>query len=148
LLSSSASLFAKFEFTIPPYGLNNARALVTLEGIARELDPSFNMLRVIYPYSINRLMRNPAVSKLVEDTFIEILRSPVTKLFDLHRFKTLLNDLAQLTGYKKRKIFWDLTISAGTRRVTLRIMREWCCTHIRSKGHHGKNKRRRLPFAL
>jgi predicted unusual protein kinase regulating ubiquinone biosynthesis (AarF/ABC1/UbiB family) len=148
LLSSLASLAANFEFTIPPYGLNNARALVTMEGIARELDPSFNILRVVYPYCINRLMRNPAVSELVEDTFMEIIRSPETKLFDPHRFQTLLNDWALLTGYRKRKIFWDLTISAGTRRVALRFMREWYRTQICSKGHYGNGKRRRLLFAL
>jgi aarF domain-containing kinase len=148
LVSSLSSLVANFEFSVPPYALSNARALATLEGIALELDPSFNILRVIYPYSINRLMRNPAVSNLVEETFMDIIRSPEgNQLFDPHRFKTLLNDWAVLTGYRKRKIFWDLAISTGTRRVGLRLLKEWYQNRVRSKGT-GKRRRRRSLLAL
>jgi aarF domain-containing kinase len=142
LVSSLSSLVANYEFTVPPYALNNARALATLEGIGLELDPSFNILRVIYPYSINRLMRNTAVSKLVEETFLDIIRSPETNLFDPHRFKTLLNDWAVLTGYRKRKIFWDLAVSAGTRRVVPRLIRNWYRARVRSKR---SEKRRKSP---
>ena len=125
LLASLASLVATFEFTVPPYFLNNARALATLEGIALKLDPDFNILRVIYPYSLNRLMCNPSVSKKAEETFLDICRSPETKLFDLNRSTMLLNDWALLTGYRKRKIFWDLATSTGGRRVLVRIVQEW-----------------------
>lgn len=148
LVYSLSNLVANFEFTIPPYGMSNARALATLEGMALELDPSFNILRVIYPYSINRLMRNPAVSNLVEETFMDIIRSPEgNQLFDPHRFKTLLNDWAVLTGYKKRKIFWDLATSTGTRRVCFRLIKEWYQTRVRSKGT-GKRRWRRASLAL
>jgi predicted unusual protein kinase regulating ubiquinone biosynthesis (AarF/ABC1/UbiB family) len=58
LLALLASLIANFKFSVPPYFLNNAQALATLEGIAFTLDPDFNILRVIYPYSINQLMHS------------------------------------------------------------------------------------------
>lgn len=125
LISSLSGLVGQFEFTVPPYFLNNARALATLEGIALKLDPDFNILRVVYPYSINRLMRNPSVSRLAEETFLDICRSPETKLFDLDRTAMLLNDWALLTGYRRRKIVWDLATSEGGRRVSRRIIREW-----------------------
>eukprot|EP00566_Odontella_aurita_P005376 CAMPEP_0113542832 /NCGR_PEP_ID=MMETSP0015_2-20120614/9827_1 /TAXON_ID=2838 /ORGANISM="Odontella" /LENGTH=640 /DNA_ID=CAMNT_0000442935 /DNA_START=80 /DNA_END=1999 /DNA_ORIENTATION=+ /assembly_acc=CAM_ASM_000160 len=131
LISSLTSLISVFEFTVPPYFLNNARALATLEGMALKLDPDFNILRVIYPYSINRLMRNPSVGRLAEEQFLEICRSPDTKLFDLNRSMMLLNDWALLTGYRKRKVFWDLATSAGGRRVSRRIIREWYLKRVR-----------------
>lgn len=131
LLSSLVKLVARFEFTIPPYFLNNARALATLEGIALKLDPDFNILTVIYPYAINRLMLNPSVGKRTEEAFLDICRSPETKLFDFDRSMLLLNDWALLTGYRKTKIFWDLATSAGGRRVLRRITREWYLKRIR-----------------
>eukprot|EP00978_Attheya_sp_CCMP212_P016276 scaffold42485_cov50-Attheya_sp.AAC.7 len=149
LIASLTDLVGSFEFTVPPYFLNNARALATLEGIALKLDPNFNILRVIYPYSINRLMLNPTVSKLAEDTFLDICNSPDTKLFDTHRSMMLLNDWALLTGYPKRKIFWDLATSAGSRHVSSKIIQDFFRKRYRSmlqwyqnfipnrlKGHH------------
>lgn len=137
-LPSLSKLIKSFEFTVPPYFLNNARAIATLEGIALKLDPNFNILHVIYPYSINHLMRNPRVSKKSEETFLEICRSPKTKLFDHNRFMMLLTDWSLLTGYKKRKIYWDLITSVGTRHVMSRIFRESIMKRIRliKKLHH------------
>lgn len=130
-LPSLSKIIAHFEFTIPPYFLNNARAIATLEGIGIKLDPDFNIVRVIYPFAINHLMRNPAVSIKTEETFLEICRSPRTKLFSHSRFMQLLNDWSLLTGFKKRKIYWDLITSVGTRRVITRIFRESLMKRIR-----------------
>lgn len=124
LVDSYTGLITRFDFSVPPYFLNNARALATLEGIALKLDPDFNILRVIYPYSINHLMRNPSVSKKTQETFMNICRNPTTRLVDPNRFMILLNDWALLTGYRKRKIFFDLATSAGGRRVSARMIRE------------------------
>ena len=41
LLDSLTRLIPRFRFDLPPYFLNNARALSTLEGIAKSLDPTF-----------------------------------------------------------------------------------------------------------
>lgn len=131
LLASLAIIVSTFEFTVPPYFLNNIRALATLEGIALKLDPNFNILRVIYPYSINHLMCNPRVSHKAQETFLEICRNPTSKLFEVERFRILLNDWAMLTGHKKRRIFWDLVTSTGGRHVSSRIVQEWALKRIR-----------------
>mmetsp|Transcript_2635 Transcript_2635/g.5045 ORF Transcript_2635/g.5045 Transcript_2635/m.5045 type:complete len:761 (-) Transcript_2635:1243-3525(-) len=131
LLPATIKFLRSFEFTMPPYFLNNVRALATLEGMALKLDPDFNVLRVIYPYSINRLMRNPSVSRKVQDTFLDICRNPQTKLLSPRRVRMLLNDWALWTGYRKRKIFWDLATSAGGRRVTPVILKNWLLNRVR-----------------
>jgi predicted unusual protein kinase regulating ubiquinone biosynthesis (AarF/ABC1/UbiB family) len=132
LLASFGRLVASFEFTIPPYFLNNARALATLEGIALKLDPEFNILRVIYPYAINQLMCDPLVSRKTEETFLEICRSTETKLVDWDQTAKLLNDWALLTGYRKRRIFWDLATSEGGRRVSRIIVKDWYIQRYRN----------------
>jgi len=131
LLACLAIIIANFDFTVPPYFLNNARALATLEGIALKLDPNFNILRVIYPYSIHHLMSNPKVSSKAQETFIEICRNPKTKLVDWGQFNVLLNDWALLTGHRKRRIFWDLLTSRGGRHVSARIVQEWFLKRFR-----------------
>lgn len=131
LLACLAVMIANFDITVPPYFLNNARALATLEGIALRLDPNFNILRVIYPFSINHLMRNPRVSHKAQETFLEICRNPKTKLVDWSKFRLLLNDWALFTGHKKRRIFWDLLSSTGGRHVSARIVQEWFLKRVR-----------------
>ena len=125
LLFALSKLISEYGFNVPPYGLNNARSLATLEGIALKLDPEFNILRVIYPYSINHLMRNPSVSAKTQEAFLGVCDNPETRLVDLKKFRRLLNDWSIFTGYHKRRILWDLTWSAGTRRVFARIVFEW-----------------------
>lgn len=124
-LASLSTLIARYEFSVPPYFLNNARALATLEGIGLKLDPDFNILRVIYPYAINQLMTNPNVSRKTEQTFLEICRSPDNQLIELQKVKALLNDWSILTGYPKRKICWDLATSEGGRRVSRAIFKDF-----------------------
>ena len=41
---------------VPPYFVNNVRALGTLEGMACAADPGFNILTVVYPYVLQRLI--------------------------------------------------------------------------------------------
>ncbi|KAL3907741.1 MAG: hypothetical protein SGILL_008751 [Bacillariaceae sp.] len=132
VLPALSKFIQSFEFTMPPYFLNNVRALAALEGMAIKLDPNFNVLRVIYPYSINRLMRNPTVSEKVQNTFLEICRNPDTKLISPRRVQMLLNDWALWTGYRKRKIFWDLMVSAGGRRVAPVIVKNFFLNRVRN----------------
>jgi predicted unusual protein kinase regulating ubiquinone biosynthesis (AarF/ABC1/UbiB family) len=132
VLPALSKFIQSFEFTMPPYFLNNVRALAALEGMAIKLDPNFNVLRVIYPYSINRLMRNPTVSENVQNTFLDICRNPETKLISPRRVQMLLNDWALWTGYRKRKIFWDLATSAGGRRVAPVIFKNFLLNRARN----------------
>ena len=64
LLSALASLAPRFQFQLPPYFLNNARALGTLEGMAKSADPSFNVLSVVYPFACQRCIR-PMILRLL-----------------------------------------------------------------------------------
>ena len=51
---------ARFPFVLPPYVLNNIRALAMLEGLALNADPSFRMIDVIYPYMVHRMLTDAA----------------------------------------------------------------------------------------
>jgi predicted unusual protein kinase regulating ubiquinone biosynthesis (AarF/ABC1/UbiB family) len=117
LLASLAGLVSRFEFQLPPYFLNNARALGTLEGIARSLDPGFNVLRVVYPYAINRLLTNPSGSPVVDETLLDLLRCPSTGTIKATRIARLLDDAAALTGYSRRRVAWDIIKTRGGRRL-------------------------------
>lgn len=121
LLFSLSSLVAEFEFQLPPYFLNNARALATLEGAARKLDPSFNVMSILYPYALDCLIRNPANSKIVDDTLLDLIRSPITQRVDPKRVGKLLNDIADLTARSKKQILLDIMFSKGSSRLARAI---------------------------
>jgi len=124
LLDVLARLVPRFQFQLPPYFLNNARALSTLEGMAREADPSFNVLQSVYPFAINRLLSNPTSSKVVESTLRSILESPETGRLDPAKVKKLVEDAAILSGYSRRKVLKDVLKSRNGRRLALRLARE------------------------
>lgn len=128
LLDALARLVPRFRFELPPYFINNARALSTLEGIARSLNPSFNVLQVMYPFCLNRLITNPTQSPVVDDTLQSLIRSPETGRVDRARVTKLLSDSALLTGYRQRRVLWDiLSTKAGrklTRQITLEKVRD------------------------
>lgn len=65
-------LTVRFPFILPPYFLNNLRAIATLEGIALMADSKFKIVDVIYPYIISRLLTNraPQFSIALEDFLI------------------------------------------------------------------------------
>lgn len=117
LLDALARLIPRFQFDLPPYFLNNARALSTLEGIARSLDPSFSVLQVVYPYALNRLLRNPSNSRVVDKTVQNLIRDPTTGLYDDRKISKLLDDSALITGYKRRKVAYDIMKTRGGRRI-------------------------------
>ena len=54
LVSSLLGVGTRFAFKLPPYFINNARALATLEGMAKSADPTFNVLSVVYPFALQR----------------------------------------------------------------------------------------------
>lgn len=83
-------LTVKFPFILPPYFLNNLRAIATLEGIALMADSKFKISDVIYPYIINRLLTNPfpQFRAALEDFLVN------TNTLELNwkRLQTLLKD--------------------------------------------------------
>eukprot|EP00977_Amphora_coffeiformis_P006779 scaffold1485_cov171-Amphora_coffeaeformis.AAC.18 len=127
LLGALTTLVAKFQLALPPYFLNNARALATLEGVALRLNPSFNVLQVVYPFALNRLLQNPSLSKTVADTTLDLLRSPQTGLVELSRGRMIVEEAARLTGKPKRRIIADILSTRGGRRTigkAIRISRD------------------------
>ena len=133
LLASLSLLVTRFQFTLPPYFLNNARALATLEGIACSLDPSFSVLRVVYPFALNRLLSNPSNSEVVKENLLSLMRSPETHTFDRKRIIKLLDDSALLTGYPKRKVLFDVARSKGGIRVCVQVARGVISNYWRRK---------------
>jgi predicted unusual protein kinase regulating ubiquinone biosynthesis (AarF/ABC1/UbiB family) len=121
LMGSFSTLVADFEFRLPPYFLNNARGLATLEGITKTLDPSYNSMRIIYPFALTRLLNNPSMSPVVDKTLMGLTRSPVTGRVSYDRLLHLLDDSAMFTGYSKRKVLTDILKSKGGRRFVRRV---------------------------
>lgn len=118
LLGSLAQILPEFEFQLPPYFLNNCRALATMEGNARRLDPSFSVLKVLYPYALNRLLLNPSSSPVVEATLWSLLINPLTNAVDPQRALKLLDDASAMTGFSRRKVALDILKTRKGRDVT------------------------------
>ena len=122
LLGSLVSILTNFEFQLPPYFINNARALGTMEGIARGLDPSFSVLEVVYPYALNRLLCNPSDSQVVDDTVMRLVSDPRTNLIDPKRLTKLLGDAAVLSKSSKASVLRDIVRTRGGQRILRRAL--------------------------
>lgn len=83
-------LTVNFPFILPPYFLNNLRAIATLEGLALSADPDFKIADVIYPYIINKLLTNsaPQFQAALEDFLIDT----ETNKPNWNRLEALLQD--------------------------------------------------------
>ena len=114
---SLSKLVTQFQFTLPPYFFNNARALVTLEGIARRLDPDFNIMGIIYPFALDRLWNNPTVSSAVEENFRRMFRSPETDMLDISVFLKMISEMSKITDRSRPRVFLDAMKARGVRRV-------------------------------
>eukprot|EP00854_Cymbomonas_tetramitiformis_P006710 gene6710-8030_t len=60
LVDTLVGLAADFAFVLPPYFLNNVRAIGMLEGLALSADPRFNILDVVVPYVATRMLTDPS----------------------------------------------------------------------------------------
>jgi len=123
LLDSLSRLVPRFQFDLPPYFINNARALSTLEGIAKTLDPSFNVLTVMYPYALNRLLQNPSQSPVVERTLQSLIRDTNGRI-DRQKIRRLLRDSAVISGRSKRQVIWEILRTKPGRKLTRSIIKE------------------------
>mmetsp|Transcript_16522 Transcript_16522/g.32807 ORF Transcript_16522/g.32807 Transcript_16522/m.32807 type:complete len:642 (+) Transcript_16522:146-2071(+) len=124
LLDALARLVPRFSFKLPPYFINNARAMSTLEGVARTLDPSFNVFEVMYPFALNLLLQNPSGSPVVDATLQRLIRSPESDRIDPTRIRKLLRDSSLMSGYRKRKVVWDIAKTRKGRRLGANILME------------------------
>eukprot|EP00536_Pseudo-nitzschia_multiseries_P009311 jgi/Psemu1/306426/fgenesh1_kg.257_\ len=124
LLDVLVRLVPRFRFQLPPYFLNNARALGTLEGMAREADPDFNILRHLYPYAISRIFSNPTSSPVVEKTLRSLIETPSTGKLDIGKLRCLLRDASMYSGYSKSRVLADIAKSRSGPRLVRRLVRE------------------------
>ncbi len=124
LLDVLTRLVPRFRFQLPPYFLNNARALATLEGMAREVDPNFNILRHLYPYAISRIFSNPTGSPVVEATLRSLIQTPSTGKIDIGKLRKLLKDASNYSGYSKLKVIQDIARSKSGPGLVGRLARE------------------------
>jgi aarF domain-containing kinase len=124
LLDVLARLVPRFQFQLPPYFLNNARALSTLEGMAREIDPSFNVLQSLYPYTLQRLLCNPSGSAVVDATLKSLVECPTTGRLQISKLRQLVRDASWYSGYSQQKIVRDVLETKGGRVLLRRLAQE------------------------
>jgi predicted unusual protein kinase regulating ubiquinone biosynthesis (AarF/ABC1/UbiB family) len=124
LLDVLSRLVPRFQFQLPPYFLNNARALSTLEGMAREMDPEFNVMCSVYPFAIQRLLSNPTNSATVDATLNSLAESPSTGRLDVEKIAKLIHDASLYSGYSRRKVVRDVLKTKNGKRLLLRLARE------------------------
>jgi len=124
LLDVLTRLVPRFQFQLPPYFLNNARALATLEGMAREVNPKFNILHNLYPYAISRLFSNPTSSEVVDKCLKSLIENPLNEKLDIYKLQNLLEDASYYSGYKKRKVINDIMKSKNGFSLVRRLIRE------------------------
>jgi Predicted unusual protein kinase len=124
LLDGLVRLVPRFQFQLPPYFINNARALGTLEGIARSLDPNFNAFSLMYPYALNRILQNPTGSPVVEATLQNMVRSKDTGKIDGEKIRRLLRDSALFTGFSKRRVLRDILRTKGGKQLAKEIIKQ------------------------
>ena len=142
LLDSLSRLIPRFEFDLPPYFINNARALSTLEGIAKSLDPTFNVLTIMYPYAINRLLLNPTQSPIVDRTVQTLIRSSVDGTIDRCKIRRLLQDSSSISGLSKRQLLWNILRTRPGRKLTRTIVREELGHYLIRKPGMSRSRRR------
>lgn len=120
LVSALAAFAPRFKFTLPPYFLNNARAIGTLEGLAKSADPSFNLLSEVYSFSIRQLLtsESPRMRQALQD----LTYDPATGKPDFGRMKALVQEAALLSGNRKRRVIWDAARTRGGRRFAARAL--------------------------
>ena len=120
LITGLALLAPRFKLQLPPYFLNNARALATLEGMAKSADPSFDVLQAVYPFALRRLLCDPKGSPLLRSTLLDLTRGDDGRL-DPSRVAALMEEGARLSGRSRRQLVADAWRTPGGRRLGLDV---------------------------
>jgi len=134
LLEQLALLAPRYEFQLPPYFLNNARALGCLEGMARTVDPRFNILEKVYPFALNRLLSNPSNSHVLNNTLHRLCEDEAGRL-SIDKAEDLVASAARLSGKQKRTVVMDSLRTKGGRAFFMKLLRSdgvrWCKGFLR-----------------
>jgi aarF domain-containing kinase len=122
LIAELAILAPRFALTLPPYFLNNARALATLEGMARSADPRFDVIQAVYPFALRRLLADPRNSPRLRATLRELTRG-ADGAIDLPRVRRLLDEAARLSGRPRRQLALEAARTPGGRALAWDVAR-------------------------
>ena len=123
LLDGLVRLIPRFKFQLPPYFINNARALGTLEGTARTINPNFNAFSIMYPYALNRILKNPSKSVVVDKTLQRMTTDDRGRI-DRRKVVMLLNDSVRFSGFSRWKVLRDVLRTKGGRRIGREMVRQ------------------------
>ncbi|EOD07557.1 hypothetical protein EMIHUDRAFT_106581 [Emiliania huxleyi CCMP1516] len=123
LVGEVAAIAPAFEFELPPYFLNNARALASLEGLARAADPTFSIVESIYPFALTTILAGDA-SPLMRRTLDDLATDPATGRVSVRKLRSLVDQLAALSRKPRLAVTLDVVRTRGGRRVIRRLARQ------------------------
>ena len=128
LIGALLGLVPRFKFVLPPYFVNNARALGTLEGMARSADPKFNILAVVYPYAVRRTLANPSQSPVVRSVVRALVSDdgPGGPQLSLKRLLRLAADVTALTGRSRLEVARDALHTKEGRTLCVEVLGAEC----------------------
>jgi predicted unusual protein kinase regulating ubiquinone biosynthesis (AarF/ABC1/UbiB family) len=95
-----SALMYEYPFRVPAYYALIIRSLVTLEGIAINVDPNFKVLSKAYPYVARRLLTDP--SPQLRASLRDLLFKEGS--FRWNRLENLLRNASQSPGYDMSQI--------------------------------------------
>ena len=95
-----SALMYEYPFRVPAYYALIIRSLVTLEGIAIQIDPNFKVLSAAYPYVSKRLLTDPAPE--LRDSLRDLLFKDGR--FRWNRLENLLRNARNTQDYDLNKV--------------------------------------------
>lgn len=95
-----SALMYEYPFRVPAYYALIIRSLVTLEGIAIQIDPTFKVLSAAYPYVSKRLLTDPAPE--LRDSLRDLLFKDGR--FRWNRLENLLRNARNTQEYDLNKV--------------------------------------------
>ena len=78
--------------------------------MALSADPSFDLVCVVYPFALRRLLADPTSSPLVRDTLWTLVTDDSGAVRP-SKLRALLRDTALLSGVSRRRIVADFAMS-------------------------------------
>ena len=108
-----------------PISLRLTIQVATLEGMAKSADPNFDVIAVVYPFALRRLLADPRGSPLLRDTLRQLTRDDATGAPDLGRLRALLRDSARLSGRSRAAVLLDAATTRGGRAFAWDFARAW-----------------------
>nr|UXY86928.1 BC1 family protein [Cryptomonas paramecium] len=115
-------LLIKYPFTMPPYFLNNLKAIATLEKIASMIDSRFEIISIIHFYIMNRLSTNS--SPVFEVVLKDFLTSDIVSELNWNRLQLLLEIFSKKKSFFRNNSIPDtiLNFFAGSDKFFQKIM--------------------------